>query len=143
MSHSDQNTSLVCSANFRRARHERTWEDEGFRLLQAIETNQWFLNARFSLDDLSKKVGLNASYTSRALNVGLGKSFKTVLNGYRVEYAASQIQQDNESLLTIALKSGFGSKASFNRIFLEFMDETPSEYRFRYRREHGYAAQRR
>ncbi len=126
------------SANFRHGRQRQTWAEEGKRLKRAIEENEWYLDPDFSLVQLSNACGLNSSYTSRALNFGIGKSFKTVLNEFRFFHAIRLIQKDNESLLSIALNSGFGSKASFNRIFLEFTGETPSQCRYRYRREHGY-----
>lgn len=109
---------------------KQNWQSEGLRLQEAIITHEWFLDPRFSLAQLSERAGLNTNYASHALNFGLGKSFKTLLNELRVACAKKMISQDQESLLTIALNSGFGSKASFNRVFLKLTGKTPSEYRY-------------
>ncbi len=126
------------SANFRHGRKKCTWAEEGQRLVKAIEVHKWYLDPEFSLVQLSNRCGLNSSYASRALNFGIDKSFKTVLNSFRVTHAKKLIEQDNSSLLEIALNSGFGSKASFNRIFLDLTGETPSQCRYQHRCEHGY-----
>ncbi|MEP3891287.1 MAG: AraC family transcriptional regulator [Hellea sp.] len=123
------------SAHYRRSRQEQSWQDEGQRLLTAIKTHEWFLDSSFSLLQLSERVALNTNYASHALNYGLGTSFKNILNELRVDFAKRLIKQDRESLLTIALNSGFGSKASFNRVFLKLTHQTPSQYRYQSRQE--------
>lgn len=130
------------SAHFRSRRVQSNWNDEGIRLQEAIRTQDWFLDPRFSLSQLSERVGLNTNYASHALNFGLGKPFKSVLNELRVEHAKTLIQQDRESLLTIALNSGFGSKASFNRHFLNLTGKTPSQFRYDARLENEAGAKR-
>lgn len=117
------------AAHFRNRSAKQNWQEEGLRLQEAIITHEWFLDPRFSLAQLSERVGLNINYASHALNFGLGKPFKTILNELRVRCAKEMISQDQEGLLTIALNSGFGSKASFNRVFLKQTGKTPSEYR--------------
>lgn len=129
------------SAHFRSRRVHQSWRDEGLRLQEGIKTHEWFLDPRFSLSCLAERAGLNSNYASHALNSGLGKPFKNVLNELRVEYAKKRIKQDRESLLTIALNSGFGSKASFNRHFLNLTGKTPSQFRFDAREEKEVCAE--
>lgn len=135
MGQNEESASARRSAHYRRRRHEQSWQEEGLRLLETIKKDEWFLDPRFSLLQLSERVALNTNYASHALNYGLGKSFKNVLNELRVDWAKKLIKQDRESLLTIALNSGFGSKASFNRVFLKLTHQTPSQYRYQSRQE--------
>ena len=107
----------------------RNWSAEGERIKTAMVDNAWFLESRLSLQDLARYVGSNHVYVSRALNQGLGVSFSNLVNQLRVEHAKSLIEESRLSMLEIALSSGFGSKASFNRAFKLHGGITPSAYR--------------
>ncbi len=61
----------------------------------------------------------------------LGKTFSEFLNEYRVNEVKEKLKTEDRSLqtiLAIALDSGFNSKASFNRVFKKHTGLTPSEY---------------
>ncbi|MEM1412904.1 MAG: AraC family transcriptional regulator [Pseudomonadota bacterium] len=107
----------------------RDWSEEGGRLQAAIVDNQWHLEPDLSLQTLSRRFGMNQAYVSRALNQGLGERFSHLINGLRVDHAKALIDEGALNLLDIALASGFGSKASFNRAFKEHSGLTPSAYR--------------
>jgi len=107
----------------------RDWSQEGLKLKSLVETNEWFLEPRFSLDDIARRAGLNQSYASRAINRGLGVSFNHFINEMRVEHAKSLIDAGASNFLEVAHASGFGSKASFNRAFRQHTQQTPSQYR--------------
>lgn len=109
---------------------ERDWVSEGARLKAEVVDNQWFLEPGLSLQVLSRRYGMNHVYLSRAVNEGLGCNFNSFVNTLRVDYAKQLIGEQNERSLTqIALASGFGSKASFNRAFKQFAGVSPSQYR--------------
>ncbi|MEM9840269.1 MAG: AraC family transcriptional regulator [Pseudomonadota bacterium] len=109
----------------------RDWHAEGHRMLEAIKANAWYLETNFSLSGLSRRVGMNQAYVSRALNQGIGESFSHVINKLRIDHAKSLIDQGEQTMLDIALASGFGSKASFNRAFKTHEGCTPSAYKDR------------
>ncbi|EAQ28027.1 transcriptional regulator araC family protein [Erythrobacter sp. NAP1] len=117
---------LVESANTER---ERDWQAEGERLRDQVIANGWHLESSLSLQTLSRRFGMNQAYVSRALNQGLGTSFSHFVNALRVEHARSMILREEVNLLDVALSSGFGSKASFNRAFKAHAGVTPSEYK--------------
>lgn len=106
---------------------------EADSLAKTIETrmldSEWFLEPRLSVGDVAKRLGTNESYVSRAVNSGLGKSFNRYVNEMRVAYAKEQMREEGTQILTIALNSGFNSKATFNRVFREFEGVTPSQFR--------------
>lgn len=108
---------------------ERDWAAEGERLREQVIANGWHLESSLSLQTLSRRFGMNQSYVSRALNQGLDMSFSHFINRLRVEHAKGMIQREDVNLLDVALSSGFGSKASFNRAFKLHAGLNPTEYR--------------
>lgn len=107
----------------------RDWIQEGERLKGAVTDGQWFLEPRLSLDDLAQRLATNHVYISRALNRGLNASFSDFVNGLRVEHAKALLAQNDATVLEVALDSGFGSKASFNRLFKAREQITPTQFR--------------
>ena len=108
---------------------ERDWVEEGERLRAQVIGNGWHLESSLSLQTLSRRFGMNQTYVSRALNQGLDMSFSHFINGLRIEHAKPMVLREEVNLLDVALSSGFGSKASFNRAFKLHAGVSPSEYR--------------
>ncbi|MDJ0643542.1 MAG: AraC family transcriptional regulator [Erythrobacter sp.] len=108
---------------------ERDWIAEGERLRTQVIENGWHLESSLSLQTLSRRFGMNQAYVSRALNQGLEMSFSHFVNGLRIEHAKPMVLREEVNLLDVALSSGFGSKASFNRAFKFHAGTSPSEYR--------------
>ncbi len=108
---------------------ERDWVREGERLRAMVTDNGWHLESSLSLQTLSRRFGMNQAYVSRALNQGLDLSFSQFINGLRVEHAKAMITREDVNLLDVALSSGFGSKASFNRAFKLHTGSSPSEFK--------------
>lgn len=91
-----------------------------------------FLNPEFDLQRMSEDLQLSRQNLSQVINEKLHKNFYRLANEYRVEEVKRKIKDINFnhlSFLGIALESGFKSKASFNRVFKEITDETPSDYK--------------
>lgn len=107
----------------------KNWEEEGLALLQQISNERWFLDPELTLQDVSRMAGSNQSYVSKALNTGLNRSFSSIVNELRVEYAKQLIAEEQLSLLEIAGAAGFGSKSSFNRAFSQFCGKSPSSFK--------------
>lgn len=108
---------------------ERDWAAEGERLRAEVIENGWHLESSLSLQTLSRRFGMNQAYVSRALNQGLEMSFSHFVNGLRIEHAKPIVLREEVNLLDVALSSGFGSKASFNRAFKLHAGVSPSDYR--------------
>lgn len=98
-------------------------------LTQAMDTHQWYLEPKLSLRETAERLASNESYVSRAINQGLGKSFNQYINELRVAHAKKKLKTEKAAVLNIALDSGFNSKATFNRVFKEFVGKTPSQYK--------------
>lgn len=107
----------------------KDWVLEGTRLKAQVLENKWHLEPGLSLQSLSRRFGTNQLYLSRSINQGLGENFSSFINGARVDYAKALIERDEQSMIQIALASGFGSKASFNRAFKAHTGQSPTDYR--------------
>ncbi len=112
-------------------RPERDWKIEGARLKSEVLERNWHLEPGLSLQILARRFGTNQAYLSRAINQGLGQNFSSFINGLRVEHAKDLIKRDEMSMIDIAMDTGFGSKASFNRAFKIHTGLNPSEFRRR------------
>jgi AraC-like DNA-binding protein len=102
---------------------------KAIQIRNAVIDNEWFLAPRFSLRQLAQNMATNDVYISKAINQGLAVSFNDFINQLRVDYAQSLMRKTNMPLLTIALDSGFNSKATFNRVYKNLCGHTPSDYK--------------
>ncbi len=106
------------------------WAGLGQRYLASIQTSHWERDPQLTLATLSRHLGTNTSYLSRALNQGLGQSFNECINRLRVESVAAELRGgSSRDLVQIGFDAGFNSKASFQRAFQAYMQCTPSAYR--------------
>ncbi|RVU86502.1 AraC family transcriptional regulator [Leucothrix sargassi] len=91
-----------------------------------------FLNPDFSVYDLAEAMNVPRRLLSQAINSGLSKNFYQLVNDYRIEEVKGLLKCPNEAcetILDIAFKSGFKSKSSFNSLFKQYCEVTPSQYR--------------
>lgn len=95
-----------------------------------MQEHRYYLKPRLNLTELSDIMGFQIRDISRAINLQSQKSFNDYINGFRIEHVCEQLHRDNgQSLTSIALDSGFSSKASFNKVFKDKLGKTPSAYR--------------
>lgn len=86
--------------------------------------------SNLTLAQLAESTGIASHHISQVLNDHHGLSFNDYLNQYRVTEVCTRLASaSDETLLDIALASGFSSKSSFNAIFKKHTGKTPSEYR--------------
>jgi AraC-like DNA-binding protein len=107
----------------------KNWAYEFERVEAAVVQGQWFLEQRFSLRELAKRLATNELYVSKSINEGYGQSFNAWINSLRIGHAKHLIKSTDKQLLVVALESGFNSKATFNRVFREKCDLTPSQFK--------------
>ena len=80
-----------------------------------------------TLKNMARSLGYSHEYVSRVFNRTLGFSFKSLVNQYRLEHAIALMRRSEDSLVSVALSSGFQSLRSFNRACRELMGVTPTE----------------
>jgi AraC-like DNA-binding protein len=109
---------------------ERDWRPIAAGWMARIEAHGWWRDPDLDLAELARRLGTNTAYLSRGLNEGLGLGFTEAINGLRVEHVAARLRDGTDGdILTLAIDAGFGSKATFNRVFKERFSVTPSTYR--------------
>ncbi|MBS0619570.1 MAG: helix-turn-helix transcriptional regulator [Spirochaetes bacterium] len=93
-----------------------------------------FLDENLSLARVAHDLNIPAHHLSIAINSVRQLNFYQYVNHWRVREAQQLIADsanDSETLLSLALKAGFQSKAGFNRIFKQHVGLTPRAYRER------------
>ena len=100
-------------------------------LRQAMQEDLLFLQEKLTLQKLSEHTKLRRNVISYVLNQGIGQNFYQFVNEYRVNEVKRKLTDAsyaNYTLMGIALESGFGSKASFNRAFKTHTGLSPRAY---------------
>ena len=82
-----------------------------------------------SLEDVAYFAGFSKCYFSRVFKQFSGVPFSEYLTRKRLNIAVDLLVRSKQPVKEIARLSGFGSVASFNRIFRERKSCTPSQYR--------------
>ena len=81
------------------------------------------------LADVAAFCGFSKYYFSRVFKQRMGRSFSEYLRQKRVSVAEDKLIHSAQSIQEIASTSGFGSIATFNRVFKEAKNCTPTRYR--------------
>lgn len=115
------------------ADRQQDWERMGREWSEQVSARGWWRDPGLTAPLLARHLATNTTYLSRALNAGLGQNFNEFVNLLRVRAVQEELAVEGQSrdVLTIALDSGFNSKASFNRVFKRITGETPSDFRRR------------
>lgn len=103
-------------------------------LKRLMDEEKLFLDSQLRIRDLAEKVSCSVHSLSGILNGRLGKNFYEYVNRYRVDEALKKLSNPNlkhQSVLNIALDSGFNSKTAFNTVLKKITGQTPSVYRRR------------
>ena len=92
-----------------------------------------FINSHYreelTLDDVAEFAGFSRYYFSRSFKKQTGYSFKDFLCQKRLQVAMDLLIRSNVPMREVAMESGFGSVATFNRVFREKKGCTPTQYR--------------
>ncbi|MGZ8341646.1 MAG: helix-turn-helix domain-containing protein [Telluria sp.] len=128
----------IAAAPAPKARYARTLlsadDRERFlaRLTFTMETRELFRNGELTLEALALAVAMTPHELSQLINDACRANFQEYLNRYRVQalcQALSCPRYAGETILDLALASGFNSKSALNRAFRKHTGMTPGEYR--------------
>lgn len=104
--------------------------DEAVRLIQ-----KEYADSSLSLDFVSQKLGLTASYLSRIFAEYQPPGFLDYLNRCRLAQAKRKLSESKQTVGEIGVLCGFNSSQSFIRVFRRYEGETPGQFRSRIREE--------
>ena len=101
------------------------------KLKHLMQEDRLYLQPDLSLQELAQHLQINAVLLSTTINQELNLNFNDYINGLRIEefirLYSSDVKQ-RYTLLSIALDSGFNSKATFNRAFKKIKGSAPKAY---------------
>ncbi len=104
-----------------------------FQNLQKImEDEKPFLDSDLTLPLLAKKVSISTHHLSQVINEKMAQNFFRFINKYRVEEAKRLLVDPEKKYFNIAsigFDAGFNSISSFNSVFKNHTDMTPSQFR--------------
>jgi len=101
-------------------------------LIDLFENSKIYIQPDLRITVVSELIRTNRTYISRLINDEFDMNFNEFVNKYRIEEAKQLLCCKNHTAFTmehIAEKSGFGSTASFSRVFKEVEGTTPGKYR--------------
>ncbi|KPF68667.1 hypothetical protein IP84_08425 [beta proteobacterium AAP99] len=122
----------VADAPSSSAEDEARWAALQARLDELLATERPYLDNDLSLAALAQMLQTSTHHLSYVLNQRLGQSFYDLINERRVREVQRCLRDPayaSQSILEIALDSGFSSKATFNAAFRKHAGTTPSAYR--------------
>jgi YesN/AraC family two-component response regulator len=102
------------------------------RIKAYMELEKPYLNANFTLNDLSKEISVPIRYVSQVLNETLNQKFYDHVNQYRIEETKrilSDSSQIDKNISEILYETGFNAKSVFNKSFKKHVGVTPREFR--------------
>ncbi len=103
------------------------------QIISLMENDKVFLEMGFGRNQFADKLGVSEHQLSRIINLRFQKSVTDFINEYRTQEAKELLCNSNSQITNIAFDVGFNSIASFNRVFKQLVDCTPSQYREQYK----------
>lgn len=99
-------------------------------ILAFFESKKGYLAFDFTLNMLAKYLEAPAVTVSNVINNRLHTSFYKLVALYRIKYAKEIIlKQEDITFKFISESCGFKSKSTFNKYFLKFVGQSPSEFK--------------
>lgn len=105
---------------------EEKLDDRKQKIAEYIRLNY---DKQISLNELSKMLYLSNAYLSKYIKRQFGMSFVDYVNSVRLNYAVSQLLHSDQSVMRIAMDTGFASSLALNKAFKEKYGLTPTLYR--------------
>jgi AraC-like DNA-binding protein len=106
-------------------------EDLKSLLTNHLLENKPYLEPELSLNELAQQLRINPVVLSKLINEGFNQNFNDFINEYRIRELMGKLkngEHKNQTLLGLALDSGFNSKATFNRAFKKLTSMSPKEW---------------
>ncbi len=106
--------------------------DELFEKIESVMIEkQLYKDVNFNISKLSTEMDINSSYISKSIRTKGYPNFNNYLNMHRIE-CVKRLLHENDiekvTLMYIYTEAGFSNQSTFNRVFKQMENITPSEY---------------
>lgn len=106
--------------------------DELFEKIELVmREKQLYKDVNFNISKLSTEMNINSSYISKSIRTKGYPNFNNYLNMHRIE-CVKRLLSENDiekvTLMYIYTEAGFSNQSTFNRVFKQMENITPSEY---------------
>lgn len=106
--------------------------DELFdRIESVMREKQLYKDVNFNISKLSTEMEINSSYISKSIRAKGYPNFNNYLNMHRIECVKKLLNENDlekVTLMYIYTEAGFSNQSTFNRVFKQMENITPSEY---------------
>lgn len=99
------------------------------RIRSVVEYIHDHFSEHLTLSQLAAHAMVSKNHLSAVFSDTMKLSLFEYIEQVRIHHARQLLQTTEESILDIALMSGFHSSSYFNRVFKKIMDMTPGQYR--------------
>lgn len=100
--------------------------------LNEFLSSKEYLNPDLSLNDMAKKLNVQAYQLSQILNDQYGQSFSEFINKKRIDKACQLLKDpeyNNVKIASLSMDCGFNTLSAFNSSFKKYTGNTPTEFR--------------
>ena len=108
-----------------------TRQDYQARLLKVLDHIRTHLDEALPLETLAGIACLSPFHFHRIFSGMLGESLQILVRRLRLERAAWQLNTSTAPVVQIALNAGYESHEAFTRVFRQYFDCSPSQFRLR------------
>lgn len=98
------------------------------RIMEYVEEHYF---EKITLEDIARNEFLSLFYVSHFFKEKVGLTFQEYLSFVRLHKAMIMLDETEKLISDIAIENGFASVKAFNKVFRDFYEITPSEYRKR------------
>lgn len=105
-------------------------DDLIYKVVEYVAKN---FRTEMSMHKMAFELGVSKFVLSRLFAKTFHCNYNQYVNGIRLDYALTVLENTRDSITNICLEAGFESQRTFNRVFKERYKMTPREYRNRMR----------
>ena len=100
------------------------------RFNHLMKEEELFLEWDAGINLFAERMNIPAHVLSSYISQEEKTGFRNILNQHRINYAKKLMENNpEETIISILYRSGFNSKATFNRVFKEITGQTPHDYK--------------
>lgn len=128
-SHEVQLSSTHLNTSSHHTLDDETIDDYSYHVTKALIYIEQNYHEQLTLQKVADYLGINKSYFCTTFKKVMKQSFCGYVQNFRIEKSKELLINTNDSILNIALNTGFSSSSYFNNIFKKNIGQTPLEYR--------------